>query len=178
MDELVAALRGFIQHGVLHRVDDSGGVQVADVETAEGVVRSAAEVLQLPGLASNFGTDGVAALVLAVGGDQGIPLLILRATGAGMGKLGTGEAMLYALDGSSRVHVKPGGEVRVTGATKVVVESQEVEVTATTSASVTAPEIEATATSKITATAPLTELHGEVNVIGVLKVNGITMNVP
>lgn len=163
IDELVAALRGLVQHGVLHRVDDSGPVQVVDVETGEGVLRSAAEVLQMPGFASNPGTDGVVALVIAPGGDQGIPIVIIRATGVGLGGLGEGEATIYALDGSARIHCKPGGIVHVMGATKVIAETVEAEISASTKATVTAPQI---------------ELHGTVNVVGTLKVNGTVMNVP
>lgn len=163
IDELVAALRGLIQHGVLQRVDDSGSVQMVDVQTAEGVLRSSAEVLQMPGFASRPGTGGVVALVLAPGGDQGIPLVIVRATGAGLGNLGEGESAVYALDGSARVHCKPGGEVHVLGAQKVIAETVEAEITATSKATVTAPQI---------------ELHGTVNVVGTLKVNGTVMNVP
>lgn len=163
MDEMVGGLRGLIQRGVLHRVDDSGGIQVVDVETAEGVLRSAAEVLQSPGLACNPGTAGVMALVLAPGGDQGIPLVILAATAAGLGNLAPGEVAIYALDGSARVHAKPGGEVHVLAAQKVVVQTVEAQVTATSKATVAAPQI---------------ELQGNVNVVGVLRVNGTVLNVP
>lgn len=163
MDELLAQLRGLIQRGVVHRVDDAGATQTADVETAEGVVRGDAQVLQLPGLACNPGTAGVMAVVLASGGDQGIPLVLITATGAGIGGLPAGEAVLYALDNSARVHVRPGGEVHVVAATRVTVEAAEVAVIATTKATVTAPSI---------------DLAGTVDVIGTLKVNGITMTVP
>jgi phage gp45-like len=164
MDELLHSLRGLIQHGVLHRVDDSGDAQRADVETAEGVVRGGVQVLQPPGLACNPGTDGVRALVLAVGGDQGIPVIIVSAAAVGMGNLGPLEAMLYALDGSVRVHCKPGGELHIVASTKVTVE---------------APEIEATATTKATVTAPEINLVGAVNITGgPLKVNGVTVVVP
>ncbi|MDO9501383.1 phage baseplate assembly protein [Falsiroseomonas sp.] len=178
MDELLAQLRGLVQRGVVHRVDDLGATQTADVETAEGVVRGAAQVLQMPGLACNPGTAGVMAVVLACGGDQGIPLVWITATGAGLGGLPAGEAVLYALDNSARVHVRPGGLVHVVAATRVTVEAPEIEATATTRATVTAPTIEATATTKATVTAPAIDLVGAVNVLGSLKVNGVTLNVP
>ncbi|MBW6402027.1 phage baseplate assembly protein [Roseomonas sp. HJA6] len=178
MDEIIATLRGLIQHGILHRVEDGGGVQVVDVETAEGVLRGSVQVLQTPGFASNPGTDGVTALVLAPGGDQGIPVVIITATGVGLGKLGTGEAALYALDGSARVHVKPGGEVHVLAATKIVADCAEAEVTATGKIRATCAQAEVTASTKATITAPQIELHGTVNVVGTLKVNGITLAVP
>lgn len=163
MDEVIAQLRGLIQRGVVHRVDDGGATQRADVETAEGVVRADAQVLQLPGIACNPGTAGVMAVVLAAGGDQGIPLVLITATGAGMGNLPAGEAVLYALDGLARVHVKPGGRVHVVAADEVTVE---------------APQIRATATVKATVTAPAIDLVGTVNVVGTLKVNGTTLTVP
>lgn len=178
MDETLAALRGLIQHGILHRVDDTGGVQVVDVETAEGVLRGSVQVVQTPGLASNPGTEGVTALVLAPGGDQGIPVVIITATGAGLGNLGVGETAIYALDGSARVHVKPGGDVHVLAANKLTAECAEAEVTATGTVSVTCAEAEVTASGTATVAAPQIELQGTVNVIGTLQVNGVTLNVP
>lgn len=163
MDELLAQLRGLIQRGVVHRVSDDGTTQTADVETAEGVLRGDAHVLQLPGLACNPGTAGVMAVVLASGGDQGIPLVLITATGAGLGNLPAGEAVLYALDNSARVHVRPGGVVHVVAAATVTVE---------------APEVIVTASAKATVTAPAIDLVGTVDVIGTLKVNGVTMTVP
>ena len=168
-DELVAGLRSLIQRGVLHQVNDAGGLQLADVEIAEGVLRSAAQVLQSPGMACNPGTDGVMALVLAPGGDSGIPVVIITATAAGLGKLAVGEAVLYALDNLARVHCKPGGEVHVLAAGKVVVRAPEVAVTATTRATVTAPEINLVGPTNIT---------GDVAITGTLRVNGTVVAVP
>ena len=136
---------------------------MVDVETPEGVLRAVAEVLQPPGLACNPGTAGVMGLVLAPGADQGIPVVILAAIGAGLGNLGPGETALYALDGSARVHVKPGGEVHVLAAQKLVAETVEAEITATTKATIYASQI---------------ELHGTVNVVGTLKANGTPLHVP
>ena len=163
MDDLVQALRGMILRGVAHNVDDSGGIQVADIETAEGVVRAAVHVLQMPGLACNPGVDGIMAVVLAPGGDQGEPLVLLTATGAGMGGVPQGGAILYALDGGAMVKVLPGGELWVQAKAKVTVEAPEVAAVATTKASITAPEI---------------DLVGTVKITGLLQVNGVTVLVP
>ena len=180
-DELMALLRGLVQRGVVHRVDDSGGVQQADVETAEGVVRSGVHVVQMPGLACNPGTDGVMAVVISPGGDQGIPLVILAATGAGLGNLAAGEMAIYALDGSARVHCQPGGTIHAMASTKIIAEAPEIDVTATIKAVVTAPLIQATASTKATVAAPAVELGqagAVVNVLGTLQVNGVTVTVP
>jgi phage gp45-like len=153
MSEFVAGLRGMIQRGVLHRVSDAGVAQTVDVETGEGVVRGAAEVLQSPGLACNPGAGGVMALVLAVGGDQGIPVVLLGATSAGLGNLAEGETAIYAMDGSARVHVLPGGEVRILSATKVTIETGSVEIVAAGGVTITG---DLAVTGNITATGTIT----------------------
>jgi len=119
--------------------------------------------VQMPGLACNPGTDGVMAVVLSPGGDQGIPLVIMAATGAGLGNLAAGEMAIYALDGSARVHCQPGGTIHAMASIKIIAEAPEIDVTATTKAVVTAPEI---------------DLVGAVKITGTLQVNGVTVIVP
>lgn len=129
--EDAAALRGLVLRGVVHQVDDAGGLQTLDVETHAHVVRSGVEVLHPYGLGS-APPPGALTVVLAIGGDQGDLVALPAASPAGrMGGLQPGEVALYD-DGGNRVHLAAGGTIRIVAATAlhVVVGGTELRVAA------------------------------------------------
>lgn len=104
-------LRCLIRMGTVLAVDDTGGAQLATVETDDGVVHRDVEIHQLFGHASNAPLDGAVALVFAVGGDPGhLVALPVANPSARFGNQAAGEAAVYGSDGS-RVHVRQGGTV-------------------------------------------------------------------
>ena len=56
IDQVVQALRGLISRGVVTGGSDAGETQTVDVQTHEGILRGAIEVLQPFGLASRAPT--------------------------------------------------------------------------------------------------------------------------
>jgi phage baseplate assembly protein V len=113
-------LRGMAVRGLVHRVDDGSAAQRLDVETHEGVVRSAVEVLQPYGLASAPAAGGLT-VVIALGGDQGdLVALPMAQPAARMGGLGPGQVALYD-DTGSRVLLSADGKLAVTAAAEVTV---------------------------------------------------------
>ena len=129
--ETAAALRGQAVRGLVTAIRDDGLVQVVDVETHEGVVRSGVEVLQQYGVTSRAPAGAIVVLV-ALGGDQGdVVALPVACPSARMGGLADGEVALHDAAGN-RVHVKAGGVIEIRAATHVlaVVGGTEFEVSA------------------------------------------------
>jgi len=115
--EDASTTRGQIVRGVVHRVDDTTGMQQLDVETHEGVVRSGVEVLMPYGLASTPAAGGLTVL-LAVGGDQGDMIALPQASGARFGGMAPGEVAIYD-DGGNRIHLRAGGVIELVAATEI-----------------------------------------------------------
>lgn len=117
--EWAGFLRGLLARGVVHRVDDAGGVPTADVETHDGVLRSGVEVLMPYGLAARPAGAGLT-VVLAIGGDSSDAVALPLAGGARFA-VEEGESALYTDEGT-RVHLRGGGLVEVRAATEVAVQ--------------------------------------------------------
>lgn len=116
--ETAHVLRGLIARGVVVATADDEETQTGTVDLWQDVQRKDVEVLQPFGVASRPPANG-AAVVLAVGGDQGdLVMLPVAAPGQRLGDLGEGDAALYGLDGS-RCHVKADGTIEITGSAKV-----------------------------------------------------------
>ncbi|MCX5497332.1 phage baseplate assembly protein [Kaistia dalseonensis] len=145
--EIAHAIRALISRAVVRSTDDQGESQTAKLTMAAGVDRTDVEVMQPFGFASRAPAGG-AAVVLAIGGDTGdLVLLPISMPGQRLGKLGDGEAAMYALDGT-RVHVKADGSIEAFATTKIISKVGEatVEVTADSiKATIGDAEIEMTA---------------------------------
>lgn len=127
----VMQLRGAVVRGVVVANNDSGQAQTVDVETHEGVLRSAVEVMQTFGLASRPPDgSGALVLVLALGGDQGdLVALPVAVPSLRFGDLAPGEMAIYDADGN-RVHLRAGGIAEVQAATKIRLVAPLVEIVA------------------------------------------------
>jgi phage baseplate assembly protein V len=131
-------LRALIATAIVLGIDDTGQVQTATVQTADGVVRSGIEVVQPFGFASNPPGDGATGIAIAVGGDPAnIVVLPPGCAVVRFGGLAKGEAVMYGSDGS-RVAIRTGGIVEVRGATAVNVDTGTVTVNAPGGATVNA----------------------------------------
>ena len=127
IEEIIMALRGLVVRGLVRATKDDGQAQTIDVQTHEGVVRSAVEVLQPFGLAA-VPPAGAMTVVLAIGGDQGdMVALPLAAPGTRFGKLTAGQVVLYDAAGN-RVALLADGTVEIHAATRVVVKAPELKV--------------------------------------------------
>lgn len=127
----IMTLRGGIARGAVAGTADDGQAQTVDVETHEGVLRAGVEVMQVYGLASRPPAGpGAIALLLAIGGDQGdMVALPIGVPSLRFGNLAPGETVLHD-DFGNRVHIKAGGIVEVSAATKIVLRAPLVEIVA------------------------------------------------
>ncbi len=129
-DELALDARAGMVRGVVLAVNDGAPLQTVDVQTHDGVVRSAVEVVLPWGLVSSA-PGGAIALLAAVGGDPADMMALgvahpgARAGGAAAGTVGLADA------GGNRVLVRPGGIAEVVVATRInlVVQGVTLEVT-------------------------------------------------
>lgn len=128
--EDVMSLRTGIVRGLVQSIDDSGQVQMATVQTHDGVTRQV-EVWQPDGFASMPSGDGVVALLLAVGNDPSQFVALLSNPSTRFGKQANGERTISAPDGT-RVAVRTGGRVEVWGATSVTINAPTVTIQAPT----------------------------------------------
>jgi phage gp45-like len=151
LTELAMALRGLAVRGLVVRVADGGQTQTVDVETHEGVVRSAVEVLQPFGLGSVPAGEGALAVLLALGGDQGdMVALPIAHPSVRFGALVPGETVLYDAAGN-RLHFRDGSLCELKVGAKVLIETRRVE---------------------IEASAEGLRITGDVEIVGNLKVTG------
>ncbi|WP_439596453.1 phage baseplate assembly protein domain-containing protein [Falsiroseomonas sp.] len=129
----VMQARGQVVRGVVVAIRDDGQAQTVDVETHEGILRAAVEVLQPFGDASRAPLGpGTMVLLLAVGGDQGdMVALPVAMPSLRFGGLQPGEKVIYDADGN-RVHLRAGGIVEVHAATKIRLVAPLVEIEAAT----------------------------------------------
>lgn len=127
----VMTLRGGVARGAVAGTTDTGQAQTVDVETHEGVLRAGVEVMQVYGLASRPPNGpGAIALLLAIGGDQGdMVALPIGVPSLRFGNLAPGEAVLHD-DFGNRVHIKAGGIIEVSAATKIRLVAPLVEIVA------------------------------------------------
>jgi len=114
------------------RVADEGAVQLVDVETHEGVVRTGVEVLAPYGFSSHSPLDGGLVVLLAMGGDQGDAVALpVGNPGARMGGLAPGEAAIHDAAGN-RVIIRAGGVIEIQAATRVLIQAPELRIEADT----------------------------------------------
>lgn len=148
--EHIFDLRVLVTRGIVIRVDDTGVVQIMDVQTHDGVLRGEVEVHQPFGLASSPPENGAVTVLFANGGDPSDMIALPASSPAArLGGLLRGETAIYGSDGT-RVHIKRGGKIQVLAATEV---------------DITAPTCKITASSGIT-------LTGDVSITGSLSVGG------
>jgi len=159
---------------LLLAVDDTGQVQTAQIQTADGAVHDAVEVAQPFGFASNAPGDGAISHVLVLDGDPAN--LVVLAPGCPairFGGLGKGEAVLYGSDGS-RVAIRAGGTVEVWAATAVIVNSGTVTVSAPQGVSIVAAggvaiDGNVTVTGSIVASGDISDLGGAHGTVGAFR---------
>lgn len=118
MSETVAELRGAFVRGVVLRVDDTGPMQLVDVQTHDGMIRAGIEVYQPFGDAACVG-EGAVVLLAAVGADPGdfvaFPAVMPSAR---FGRLAPGERVIHGADGS-RVAIRQGGAIDIRAAASI-----------------------------------------------------------
>jgi phage baseplate assembly protein V len=114
--EIYGKLRGIARRVIVREVDDSGEMQTATVEVADGILREKVEVLQPFGFTSNPPADGAIGIALAIGGDEGdMMLLPLGNPSSRMGGLGKGDIGIANAHGD-RVVVRKGGGIDIQAA--------------------------------------------------------------
>jgi phage gp45-like len=130
MSETVMELRGTAMRGLVQRVDDSGPMQVVDVLTHDGMLRTGIEVYQFAGLATAPVAAGAVVQLAAIGADPG-DLIALPPVypAARFGGLAPGEAVLYNLTDGSRVAIRQGGTIEILAATEVKISVPSVVIT-------------------------------------------------
>lgn len=115
--------RGAVMRGLVLAVDDTGEMQMVDVQTHDGAIRARIEVYQPFGFASGPVAIGSAVLLLAIGGDPGDLVALPAITpSARLGNCAPGQTVLYAL-GGSQVSLTPSGAVIIAGATKIFLQA-------------------------------------------------------
>lgn len=118
--EIFDKIRGMVRRVVVKSIDDSGEMQTAHVEVAEGVTRKNVEVWQPYGLVGVPDTDGAVSVAIAIGGDEGdLWLLPPSNPSQRMGGLSKGDVGL-ANKGGDRVIAKANGTIEVSAASSVV----------------------------------------------------------
>ncbi len=131
LSEVIMELRGAAMRGLVQRVDDNGPMQLVDVLTHDGMLRTGIEVYQFAGLATAPIAAGAVVQLAAIGADPG-DLIALPAVhpAARFGGLAPGEAVLYNLTDGSRVAIRNGGTIEILAATEVKITVPNVTITA------------------------------------------------
>lgn len=118
--EIYGKLRGMIRRVVVKSTDDSGEMQTATVEVADGILRENVEVLQPFGFTSNAPDDGAIGIAISIGGDEGDMIVLpIGNPSARMGGLGKGDVGVSNAHGD-RVIVRKGGGVEIVAASSVM----------------------------------------------------------
>jgi phage gp45-like len=147
--DLVGDLRTLALRATVQGIDDSGALQLADVQPFDGGALTQIEVATPWGFVS-VPPAGAIAIVLAIGADPADRMVLtLVHPGARMGNLAAGEVAIHDAAGN-RVHIRQGGTIDVQAATAV---------------HVTAPTVVVTAGSGV-------EIAGNVSITGTLSVTG------
>jgi len=120
-------LRAGLVRGVVQSIDDTGQVQMATVQTHDGVVRTV-EVWQLDGFGSVPDADGAIALLFASGNDPSQFIALLANPSTRFGKQLNGERVMSMPDGT-RVALRQGGIVEIWGGNQVKINAPAVAVT-------------------------------------------------
>jgi phage baseplate assembly protein V len=157
MEDVMNVRSGAVR-GVVQSIDDTGQVQMATVQTHDGVMRQV-EVWQLDGFASVPSGDGAIALLFASGNDPSQFIALLANPSTRYGKQAAGERTMAMPDGT-RVSVQQGGTVAIWGGNLVTV---------------TAPDVTINTTGNVTVNA-----GGSVTIIGqtatITAADGLTIN--
>lgn len=140
------------------RVDDSGDIQLVQLEGLIGEIREGVQRLGEFGFASNPPPDSQAVLA-SLGGSRGTLAVVATEDRASRPKnLPSGASELYASDGT-RVRVNPDGTILIDGDSIAIVVTGDADITATGDVNLTA-----TGDVKLTAatvrTGPATEVDG------------------
>ncbi len=131
--------RSMIVRGVVEQSYDDGEMQLVDVRTHDGILRTGIEVIQTYGMAHNPPVGSIAVL-MAVGGDTGDYMALPSGNpSARMGGLAQGEAGIYRWPDGTRIMLRGGGVIEVLAATRVTISTGDVEVTAPIGVTITTP---------------------------------------
>ena len=133
VDKMLAPLRRRVRmiatRVIITAVNDAGGVQLVQATGLNGERIPDVERLQQFGF-SGHPPKGATGLMVCIGGSRSHPVVIAcddRATR--FVELQEGEAVMYAADGHSIVHLKMGGEIAVKATSKVLIDSPLLECT-------------------------------------------------
>lgn len=114
MDEETAAkTRTMIRRVVISNFDDRGPSQTVRIESGAGIIRDQVEVLQPYGFATLPPEDGATGIVLAVGGDEGDPVVLPVTNAANrLGGLASGDTALYN-QGGDKIVLRASGTLEI-----------------------------------------------------------------
>lgn len=153
-------MRMLIARAVVRLVNDAGGIQVLQVSALKGETRAQLERFQEYGFTSHP-LPGAEAVVLFPGGDRAHGLVLavddrryrLRALAPGEVALYTDEGDTIVFKRDRKIEITSGGEVTVSGATLVRIESA-------AALELEGATVAIAASSAITLTAPSVEIQG------------------
>lgn len=95
MSEIFNKLRGMVRRVTVKNINDTGQMQTASAEVAEGIFRDDLEIMLPYGFVSMPDDDGAVGIAVAVGGDEGdMVLLPLSNPSQRMGGLSKGDVGL------------------------------------------------------------------------------------
>lgn len=117
--EIFDKLRGMVRRVSVKSIDDTGEMQTATVEVADGIERKNVEVWQPYGLVGVPDTDGAISVAIAIGGDEG-DLWVLPPSNPSqrMGGLNKGDVGIANKSGD-RVIVGADGKIQVKAAVEL-----------------------------------------------------------
>lgn len=137
--ETIQEMRNLALRGLVLAVNDQGAMMTADVQTHDGLTRSAIEVYQFAGFACAPLVPGATVLLFAMGADPGDLVAIGPIVPAArFGGLLPGEAVVYSLSDGSRIAFRQGGACELKSAASILLQTQTVTINASGGATVTA----------------------------------------
>ncbi len=149
--ETADKIRGMVRRVPLKNIRDTGEMQTASVEVADGIWRDDVEIMQPYGFASHVPEDGALGLVLAVGGDEGdIVVMPIANPSKRMGGLKPNEVGMYNAGGDKAVLTSSGTLDIKTGAS----------ITLKTAGNVEIQCVVVAVTGDITATGDISDRNG------------------
>jgi len=161
-------IRMLAARAVLRRVDDAQGIQHVQLEVLKGEVRGKLEHFQTYGFTSHP-KPGAEAAVIFIAGNRAHGLVVaIDDRRYRLHPLEAGEVALYTDEGD-KVHLKrdqkidviSGGEVKVSGATLVRIESAAAIELEAPDVSITAESVAIDASTSVTIDAPLVSIQGK-----------------
>ena len=154
-------IRMLVARGIVRLVDDGAGIQIVQVSAMKGETRAQLERFQQYGYTS-VPFPGAEAVVLFVGGDRAHGLVLsIDDRRYRLQSLEPGEVALYTDEGDKivlkrdrKIEVTSGGEVTVSGATLVRIESEG-------AIELEAPAVTVNATATVVVTSPSVTIQGK-----------------